>query len=211
MDRNKPVIIAWLAIILGIARSMPAVAGNGSVGRDIESYVQRCEAALECSGSYLVAQHGKIIVHKAVGQVSVDGTKPMTTDTAFDVGSISKQFTAAAIVRIAEQHRLSLDDSAERFLPGFPYPSITIRQLMNQTSGLPDMMPYYTKQILSGKAKRSIDLSDIVDVLKASNQPLVTRPGAAFAYSNTGYTLLGKIVEKTSGKSYASFLHDEFF
>lgn len=211
MDRNRIVFITLLGATLSANAFVPVAAEDGRAGGAIANYLQQCATKLECSGSYLVAQHGSIIVHKAVGNDSADGTKPITTDTAFDIGSISKQFTAAAIVRLAEQNRLSLDDSVERFLPGFPYPTITIRHLMNQTSGIPDMMPYYTKQILSGGAKRTVDLSDIVDVLKASSQPLSTKPGAAFSYSNTGYTLLGKIVEKASGKSYASFLHDEFF
>ncbi|MGA7439558.1 MAG: serine hydrolase domain-containing protein [Luteibacter sp.] len=211
MELTKAAGISFLAVLACFVFGTPDAAASGHAKGDIGLYVRQCGAALVCNGSYLVAQSGKVIYQGAVGRASFEGHKRLTTDFAFDIGSVSKQFTAAAIVRLAEQHKLDLDDTVATHLPGFPYPAVTIRQLLNQTSGIPDVMPHYTEVILSGTAKGPVDLSDVVDVLAASRQPLVAIPGTTFAYSNTGYTLLGKLIANASGKSYADFLRDEFF
>lgn len=211
MEPNRFARLTLLGLSLCMALAPAAQAGNGRARSDISMYVRKCQAARACNGSYLVAHGGTIVYHRAVGRMSADSRAPLSTDTAFDIGSISKQFTAAAIVRLAEQHKLDLDDPVARHLPGFPYPTITIRQLLTQTSGVPDVMPHYTEVILSGNTQGPVDLADIVDVLRASKLRLASPPGEAFSYSNTGYTLLGRIIEVVSGKSYADFLADAFF
>ncbi|UPG91656.1 beta-lactamase family protein [Luteibacter aegosomaticola] len=211
MELDRFVRLTLLGASLCAAFSMPAAAADGRERSEIAMYVRRCGAALECNGTYLVAQHGQIVYEGAVGRLSSTRHTPLTVDSAFDIGSITKQFTAAAIVRLAEQQRVALDDPAAKYLPGFPYPTITLRQLLNQTSGVPDVMPHYTQVILSGSAHGPVDLADIVEVLREAKQPLITPPGAAFGYSNTGYSLLGKVIENASGKTYAAFLQDEFF
>lgn len=211
MELNRFVRFALPGVVLLSALAPPAFAGNGRARSDIALYVRQCGAALACNGAYLVAQHGEIIYQGATGRMSTTRRTPVSNDTAFDIGSISKQFTAAAIVRLAEQHKLGLDDRAADHLAGFPYPTITIRQLLTQTSGVPDVMPHYTRVVLGGAAQEPIDLADIVDVLRTENLPLASPPGSTFAYSNTGYTLLGRIIESASGKTFATFLAEEFF
>ncbi|UPG95976.1 serine hydrolase domain-containing protein [Luteibacter aegosomatissinici] len=203
--------LALLVVPLCTLVVTPAAADQGRARSDMGLYVRQCAKAYECSGTYLVAQSGHIIYQGTVGRVSATRRTRLTIDSAYDIGSISKQFTAAAIVRLAEQHRLGLDDPVATHLPGFPYPQVTIRQLLNQTSGVPDVMPHYTQMILDGSARAPVDLDDIVEVLKAEKLPLTSAPGTAFAYSNTGYTLLGKLVATVSGKPYADYLRDEFF
>jgi CubicO group peptidase (beta-lactamase class C family) len=211
MAISKAVPLALLVVPLSAFVATPVTAANGRAKSDIGLYVRQCAKAYECNGIYLVAQSGQIIYQGAVGRVSASSRERLTIHSAFDIGSISKQFTAAAIIRLAEQHQLDIDDPVSKHLAGFPYPQVTIRQLLNQTSGVPDVMPHYTAVILGGHASRPVELDDIVDVLRASQLPLITPPGSAFAYSNTGYTLLGKIIANVSGKSYADFLRDEFF
>lgn len=211
MALSKAVRLALLVVPLCAFVTAPATAAHGRAKSDIGLYVRQCAKAYECNGVYLVAQSGQIIYQGAVGRASASTRERLTIDSAFDIGSISKQFTAAAIIRLAEQHRLDIDDPVSRHLAGFPYPQMTIRQLLNQTSGVPDITPHYTAVILGGRACGPVELDDIVDVLKASQLPLTTPPGSAFAYNNTGYALLGKIVANVSGKSYADFLRDEFF
>lgn len=199
------------ALLLGICIAAPVAATDAQARLSVGAYVQRCHERGTCNGSYLVAKGGRIVYRGAVGAASAEGKTLLDPAFAFDIGSIAKQFTAAAVVRLAEQDRLRLDDPVAMHLPGFPYPEITVRQLLNQTSGLPDVMPHYTKLILDGTTHGPVDLSDVVQVLKAAKLPLTSPPGTAFAYSNTGYALLGRIVEVVSGKRYAAFLQDEFF
>jgi len=199
------------ALLLGICIAAPVAATDAKAGLSVGAYVHRCHERGECNGTYLVARGGRIIFRGAVGTASADGQTRLDPGFAFDIGSIAKQFTAAAVVRLAERGRLRLDDPVATHLAGFPWPGITIRQLLNQTSGVPDVMPHYTKRILDGATQGPVDLSDIVQVLKDAKLPPAAAPGTVFAYSNTGYALLGRIVEVASGKSYATFLQDEFF
>lgn len=152
-----------------------------------------------------------MLYHEALGVASANDAQRLTTLHAFDIGSLSKQFTAAAIVRLVERGKLRLDDPAAKHLPGLPYPQVTISQLLTHTAGTPDLMQHYSRLLRSGQVRSPIVGDDAVDLLAQQNAPLRFDPGARFEYSNTGYLLLALVVTKVSGKEFAQFLEHEFF
>jgi CubicO group peptidase (beta-lactamase class C family) len=211
-NRMKGAVSALLLLCAPCwAISAPSDDQAGERSQAIERYLRQCNRVHVCNGSFLVSQHGKIVYSGVVGQTSSDASRQLSTNSVFDIGSISKQFTAAAVVRLEEEGRLDIDQPVVSYLPGFPYPQVTVRHLLVQTSGVPDVMSHYTSLLKSGPVTNPVELADVVQVLQAEKLPLVSAPGGRWAYSNTGYVLLGKIIEATSGKSYADFLKDEFF
>ena len=134
---------------------------------------------------------------------------PATPETVYRIGSITKQFTSAAIMRLMEQGKLSLDDTLQKFFPNYPAQGnrVTVRHLLNHTSGIKS----YTS--LGPKWARGMRLDLATDSLVAlfANEPFDFKPGDRWLYDNSGYFLLGMIIEKLSGKPYGQYLKDEFF
>ena len=155
----------------------------------------------------LVARDGKIVFQGGFGLADVVKKTPITLETKFRIGSISKQFTAAAILRLAEQGRLAIDDSLAKYFPGVPHGSdITLRHLLNHTSGLHS---YTEKPEFYGRVVKAIEPGNLIAWFR--DDPPDFAPGAGFHYNNSAYFLLGEIVAKVSGKSLGDYLHHEFF
>ena len=157
--------------------------------------------------SVIVIKDRMVLYKKAYGLADVEARVTNTTNTNFRLASVTKQFTAMAILILIERGKLSLESHLADFFPDFPAygREITIRQLLNHTSGLPDyeaLMPADQKEQLSDE-----------DVLRILEQPTKGnfRPGAKFKYSNSGYVVLGLIAAKVSGKSFARFLEESIF
>lgn len=154
-----------------------------------------------------VARRGTISFTKGYGLADVENGVPATADTVYRIGSLTKQFTAAAIMQLAEQHLLNLDDDVTRFVSA---PTgghvVTIRQLLNHTSGIPD----YTELddfLTWSRSERTPNA--IIERIKVSPWRFI--PGTKFEYSNTGYVVLGMVIEKVSGESYAAYLATHVF
>lgn len=157
--------------------------------------------------SVLVAQDGKVLYRKAFGLANLEERTPITTATNFRLASVTKQFTATAVLLLAERGKLSLDDPLTRFFPGFATAAhrVKVRHLLGHTSGLPDyedLIPPGTTVPLKDK--------DVLDLVGRQDR-LYFAPGSQFRYSNTGYALLALIVEKISGRSFAQFLEENIF
>ena len=157
--------------------------------------------------SVIVIKDQMVLFKKAYGLADVEAKVTNTTNTNFRLASVTKQFTAMAILILMERGKLSLEGRLADFFPDFPAygREVTIRQLLNHTSGLPDyeaLMPADQKEQLSDE-----------DVLRILEQPTNGnfRPGAKFKYSNSGYVVLGLIAAKVSGKSFARFLDESIF
>jgi CubicO group peptidase (beta-lactamase class C family) len=132
--------------------------------------------------------------------------------TIYEIGSLTKAFTAAAILRLVDQHRCSLDDAVGRYAPEFRDPRLTLRILLNQRSGLPDHNTLVFIARVRAAARRPDGSIDDVQVSRAiAAEPPEFAPGTRFAYSNANYFVLGTIVERISGESLATFLEREFF
>lgn len=157
-----------------------------------------------------VYQNGRIAFEKGYGSANIEYAAPITPRTPFIMGSVSKQFTAAAIALLVEQGRLRLDDDVRRYVPELPDygKTITIDQLVHHTSGIRD---FWT--LVQAADMRNDDGYTVDDVLRlaARQRNLNFAPGAEYNYSNTGYVLLGIVVKRVSGRTLRQFAAEEFF
>jgi CubicO group peptidase (beta-lactamase class C family) len=160
------------------------------------------------SGVVLIAENGKPTYHKAFGYKNFLTRQPMDTSAIFELASLSKQFTATIIMMLKEEGKLKYDDAIEKYISGLPYPGITIRHLLNHTSGLPDyqevMDKYWDKTNIAGN-------DDNIEYLKKYKPARLFEPGEKYDYSNTGYMLLASVAEKTSGKDFITLCHEKIF
>jgi CubicO group peptidase (beta-lactamase class C family) len=161
------------------------------------------------NGSMLVAKNGQIIFEKYHGYFDLQKKDTLTEHSAFHLASVSKTFTAMAVLKLAELGKLKLDDDVKLYFPNFPYNGITVRSLLNHRSGLPNYL-YFMEQ-LGWDKKIFCDNNDVLDYLVKYQPPLTHLPNTHFTYCNTNYSLLGLIIEKASGKTYAEFLQHYFF
>jgi CubicO group peptidase (beta-lactamase class C family) len=157
--------------------------------------------------SVAVIRDGKVLYQHAYGLADVEGKAPATTATNYRLASVTKQFTAMAILILSDRKLLSLDSPITAFFPDYPAygKQITVRELLNHTSGLWDYGDLVPKE-------RTAQLKDL-DVLNLLKRQTATYfpPGSEWRYSNTGYAFLALIVEKVSGKPFAAFLKKEIF
>ncbi|MEI7035579.1 serine hydrolase domain-containing protein [Fulvimonas yonginensis] len=155
----------------------------------------------------LVLEDGKPLLRKGYGLADLEQHTRVTPQTDFRLASVSKQFTAAAILLLAQDHKLSLDDSIRHWLPSLPATAdrVTLRQLLSHTGGLVD----YEDLIPPGRTTQ-LDDQDVLRMLSATPRSYFP-PGSAYRYSNTGYVLLGLVVEQASGQSLQDFLARRIF
>ena len=178
---------------------------------EVSKFVDRISAADAFSGTILVAKDGKTIYSTARGFASEAYGAKINLDTKFNMASIGKSFTAVAIEQLREQGRLALTDTVGKFLPEFPNAEVkekvTLHHLLTHTSGLGD--------IYSGKydcAKSSLrEVSDYFPLFADDPKPLAFAPGDHWSYSNIGYILLGRIIEKVSGQNYFAYIREHVF
>jgi CubicO group peptidase (beta-lactamase class C family) len=157
--------------------------------------------------SVLVIRDGRVIVRRSYGLADIENHVAATPATNYRLASVTKQFTAAAVLILAQDHRLSLDDPVRRWLPTLPEATTptTVRQLLTHTSGLID----YEDVIAAGTSKQLHD-SDVLHLLESQNQTYFP-PGTNYRYSDSGYSLLSLIVAKAAGVDFASFLKERIF
>ena len=183
------------------------VAAASTVPAQLDAILKDYGRADAPGASVLVAQGGKVLYRKAFGLANLEERTPITTATNFRLASVTKQFTATAVLLLAERGKLSLDDPLTRFFPGFAKAAhgVKVRHLFGHTSGLLDyeeLIPLGTTVPLKDK--------DVLDLVGKQDR-LYFAPGSQFRYSNTGYALLALIVEKASGRSFAQFLEKNIF
>lgn len=162
----------------------------------------------ETGCAVLVAKDGQVIYRKAFGMADLELNVPMKPEMVFRIGSITKQFTAIAILQLMEQGKLSLQDEITKYIPDYPMQghSITIEHLLTHTSGIKS----YTNVPEFRKMMRT-DMTPEEMVEKIKPLPMEFAPGTKWNYNNSGYFLLGYIIEKVSGKKYAEYLQDNIF
>lgn len=160
------------------------------------------------NGNVLVAEKGKIIFKKSAGYSDIEAKIPLTDKSAFEIASISKQFTAAAVLLCVERDLLKLDDPLLKYFPELPYEGVTVRQMLTHTSGLPEQNELMYKVWNSDKPATN---RDMLDQLIKNRPPAVFKAGGDFTYCNTNYSLLAMIVEKVSGLKFPDFMSRNFF
>lgn len=161
------------------------------------------------NGTWLFAEHGKIVSMGAAGYQDPEDRVPLDVECVFDLASVSKNFTAAAIMILRRRGLLSLDDDIRKFFPQIPYEGVRVWNLLNHTGGLPDYMRWVDE--LSRRENTIPDNSVTVRFLAECGKPALFAPGERFEYSNTGYCLLAEIIEKVSGVTFEEFLRREVF
>jgi D-alanyl-D-alanine carboxypeptidase len=174
----------------------------------IDNLVQESYKPNEPGAAVIVVTDGEVIFRKGQGIANLELDVRIKPDMVFRLGSITKQFTAVAILMLAEQGKLDLDDSISKFLPDYPTHDylITVKHLLTHTSGIksytsmPEWPPLWRKDFT---------VQELIDFFKY--QPMESAPGKRWAYNNSGYILLGAIIEKASGQTYEQFLQQNIF
>lgn len=155
----------------------------------------------------LVAQDGQVLFERSYGLADLEHRVPVIPQTSFRIASITKQFTAAAILKLQEEGKLCVKDKLSKYIPDFPRgKEVTLRQLLTHTSGIHD---YLQEADILSHATNVTTTKAIVEEIK--KYPYDFDPGTKWRYDNSGYLLLGYIVEKVSGLGYGDFLHKNFF
>jgi len=183
----------------------------GEKAAKIDSIFQRKFKRQGFNGAVLIAQSGVTIYKNAFGYRDFSSKTPLCLNSAFQLASISKTFTGVAVLMMAQEGKLRLDDSIQRFLPGFPYHGITISDLLSHRSGLPNYLyAFENKRKLAGRPPSN----DTILKWFTEADPLLApynKPGCSFNYNNTNFVLLACILEKVSGMKYADFMRNRIF
>lgn len=174
----------------------------------IDSLLERANKRYDFHGSVLIAKNGKKLYSKIIGLADFSERTRINDHSAFQLASMSKQFTATAIMMLYEKGLIHLDDTIIKYFPALPYDKITIRQLLNHTSGLPK---YFW--IVEHKWDKEIPPTnmEVIDLMAREKISPFFRPGAIFDYSNTNYMLLAAVVEKVSGQRFEDFVESNIF
>ncbi|HEU5051631.1 MAG TPA: serine hydrolase domain-containing protein [Hanamia sp.] len=161
------------------------------------------------NGAILVAKRGQVIFEDYHGYFNLQKKDSLIgKHTAFHIASVSKTFTAMATLKLVQMGKLSLDDDVRKFFPAFPYENVKVKDLLSHRSGLPNYLYFMDK--LGWDIHQHVKNQDVLDYL-IKYKPAATKPNTHFTYCNTNYALLGLIIEKASGESYADFLQQQIF
>ena len=177
----------------------------------------RLDKALEnkiFSGTVLIAVEGKIVFEKSVGFANIETKSPLTENSSYRLASVSKQFTAMGIMILKEQGKLDFDDDITKHLPTLPYTGVTVRHLLHHTGGLTDYIDPFIKHWDTEKSEASKKMAynhNLVNLYSRHKPDPDFAPGKQYDYSNTGYVLLGSIIESVSGQSIHEFFKSQIF
>jgi len=202
-------------IVLALFLALPGFGAKQADPKVQESLAAKIDALLapvykigEPGAALLVVKDGQVLVRKAYGTADLELGVGLEPDMVFRIGSMTKQFTAVAILMLMEQEKLGLNDPITKFLPDYPTQgrTITVEHLLTHTSGikdytsLPEWLPLWRKDM---------SLTELIALFK--DKPMDFEPGERWRYCNSGYVLLGAIIEKASGMSYEAFLQQAIF
>jgi CubicO group peptidase (beta-lactamase class C family) len=162
----------------------------------------------QLNGSVLVAEKGKILLHKAYGTAEFEAGEKIDNNSVFVLASISKSLTSLGILRLIDQGKLSLNDELTEFFPELPYRGVTIKQLISNTNGLPEYRGVFAEHWDRTKVAQN---KDVIALMAEYKPAILFEPGSQFRYSNTGFVFLASIIEKVSGRDYEEFMREEVF
>ncbi len=188
------------------------LASVSAVADDVDTYIEAQMQQLHIPGvSLAVVRDGRIAKLHSYGLANVELNVPVANGTVFEIGSITKQFTGAAIMMLVEEGKIGLDEKIGKYLAGVPeaWSSVTIRHLLTHSSGIQNYL--LVPGLFEETARPGQSHDDIARLFFTRLQQLEFQPGETWAYSNSAYILLGNIIEKASGKSYWEFLDERIF
>ena len=191
---------------LEFSRIRNCPSGGGGMMEEIDALMRSYDGEVP-GAALLLVRDGVPLVRRGYGLADFEQGAPVTPATNFRLASVTKQFTAAAILLLAEDGRLGLDDLARKWLPALPpaADAVTIRQLLTHTSGLVDY-----EEIIPASMTGQLHDADVLALLQTQDRTYFP-PGTAYRYSNSGYALLALVVERASGRSFAEFLRERIF
>ena len=163
------------------------------------------------NGGMIVAKGGNIIFEKYKGFVNIDGKDSINASTSLHIASVSKTFTAMAVLKLQEMGKINIEDSVTHFFPDFNYPGVTIKTLLNHRSGLPNYL--YFMEDAGWNKDSAIENKDVLQwlILKKGMLKNIASPNKRFTYCNTNFALLALIIEKVSGQTYPHFMQENIF
>ncbi len=179
-----------------------------TVSLKLDSLLKRINKRHDFHGVVLVAKNEKIVYSNQIGYADFRKKKLINNESVFQLASVSKQFTAAAIMLLNEREKIKLSDTVNLYFPKFPYKNVTIKNLLNHTAGLPK---YFWVAEHKWKEKEAPSNDKMMNLLASSNVQRFFKPGRNFDYSNTGYLVLASIVEKVSGLKFSDFVKKNIF
>jgi CubicO group peptidase (beta-lactamase class C family) len=177
-------------------------------GNEVENMYNRVLKANHFNGGVIVAKNGEVVFEKYEGFSNFSTKETITANTTFHIASISKTFTSAAILRLWEQQKLSLDDSVQKFFPAFPYHNISIKQLLTHRSGLPK---YEYFMDTAWHENRMASNDDMLQFMISKQPDLYAQPNKHYQYCNTNFALLALVVEKVTGQPFPEYMKDSLF
>lgn len=212
MFKLSPLCLAAVLLLqlpASMVQAAPVAAKvDQALAAQLDAVIAPMYRANEPGATVIVMKDGKAVLRKAYGMADVAGKVAMQPDMTLRLGSITKQFTAVSILMLAEEGKLNLSDPVTKFLPDYPMQgkTITVEHLLTHTSGI---VSYTNKPDFMKGMTRDLTPSAMIDTFK--NDPLEFEPGARMRYNNSGYFLLGAIIEKLSGQTYAKFVETRIF
>ncbi len=212
MLKLSPLCLAAVLLLqlpLSAVHASPVAASvDQALAARIDAVVAPLYKAGDPGATLIVVKDGKTVLRKAYGMADVAGKVEMRPDATLRLGSITKQFTAVAIMMLADEGKLSVSDPITKFLPDYPTQGkvITVEHLLTHTSGI---VSYTGKPDFRSRTTLDVTVPQMIDYFK--NDPIEFTPGTKHVYNNSGYFLLGAIIEKVSGQPYAKFVEQRIF
>lgn len=195
-----------MVLLLIIANNLTAQ----SKKENLDAYFSSLFKNGQFNGNVLIAQEGQILYERSFGLADLSTRRKITNESSFPIASITKTFTATAILQLKQQGKLELEDKVSKFLPEFPYPKVTIKQLLSHTAGLPiydslfySFIPKHPDTVFTNK--------DLIPAFLSSKAPLIFKSGEDFSYNNVNYNILALVIEKLSGLFYGAYLNEYIF
>lgn len=202
----KKIILFILAI--GFIVSCDTAKEDNKIALQLDEYLSAQVKNYHFNGNVLVAEKGEIIFQKSYGYADFDTKRMLNDSSVFELASVSKQFTAMAILLLKDKGRLTLNDSLRHYFPELPYSGITLYQMLTHTSGLPDYEGAMNEKWDHSKIAFN---QDMIAFLAKEKPPIVFKSGTQWEYSNTAYAILASIVEKVSGQTFKDYMAQNVF
>jgi CubicO group peptidase (beta-lactamase class C family) len=219
--------IVFVSIIILTTACLPLPVTAEDLAREVDKLVAKVAAADTPGCSVAIARSGEVIYKHAIGMADLEHNVALTTDSVFDIGSVSKEFTAASIVLLGQAGKLKLSDPLRKFIPELPatYGPITLDHLIHHTAGVPDVLGLWALQhdglgqthvsqneadVHDGNGDFHYSTEDFLNMLSRV-ESLQFTPGEHFAYSNSNYMLLAIVVQRASGKSLREYAEENIF
>lgn len=198
------------SLILVLLLKLVSVEANAQITARIDSLAST-HVKKGFNGNILYSKNGSILFTGNYGYADILNKKPLNDSTIFELASCSKQFTALAIVQLAERKLVSYNSKVSEYIHGFPYEDITIEHLLRHQSGLPDFQKLLYKKKNWRNRKKMATHNDVIALLAKLDLDLHFKPGTKYVYNNTGYAVLATIIERVSKQSYEAYITENIF